>query len=503
MTKRQKRLLTIAIVLAIVLALLGAYYAYYQATKRLSFDVTALIGADTVTPPQFLYSFGGEEGGRLVRPTGVLAYGGMVFVPDAQGGKVQVFTERGVWQRSIGGTESITPLYVARNPKDGNLYVSDRRTRSVHIYSTEGKYLGDFDPNLPKRELPKFETGGVQWVPLALAFGRDGTLYATELLNGHRLLIFGPDGKFKRSVGTAAIVLEPAQAPGLFQFPNGIMVFKNEVFVADSNNRRVQVFDLDGNFKRIIVTQGLPRGIAALGPLPGDDASSTPRFVTVDTLSHDATIWTADGKQVLNFGEQGLLEGQLNYPTGASVGSRNLIFVADTSNGRVQVWGWPDQVAQLPGIGGPSRWPLCLTPLLLLPLLLLRRRRFFATADFVTALIDLGERDVMTSVKRVRWVTVQRELEAMKTAQLPAEIVGLFSIWEHSESDAQALQSRHGLEQEDAIVMSVAQRSRLLCTQDEGLLGVSERLETDAVDADRFVKRFKRVARDKAKPPSE
>ena len=70
--------------------------------------------------------------------------------------------------------------------------------------------MGVFDPKLPKNELPKFKLPkGVQWVPLTLTFGRDGTMYVTELLNGHRLLIFGPDGTFKRSVGTAAIVLVP------------------------------------------------------------------------------------------------------------------------------------------------------------------------------------------------------------------------------------------------------------------------------------------------------
>jgi hypothetical protein len=38
--------------------------------------------------------------------------------------------------------------------------------------------------------------------------------------------------------------------PGQFSDPTGIAVAGEEVFVADARNGRVQVFDLDGNFKR-------------------------------------------------------------------------------------------------------------------------------------------------------------------------------------------------------------------------------------------------------------
>ncbi len=38
--------------------------------------------------------------------------------------------------------------------------------------------------------------------------------------------------------------------PGQFNDPTGIAVAGGEVFVADARNGRIQVFDLDGNFKR-------------------------------------------------------------------------------------------------------------------------------------------------------------------------------------------------------------------------------------------------------------
>jgi len=489
-TKRQRRLLVTAIILLVSLLALLGYYNYYRNTKQLSFKIIGTVEG-TVEPPQFLYAFSGAEGNRLVRPVGITVEQGAVYVVDSQSSKIQVFNERGEWQRSIGASESARPLYIAKNPKDGNFYVTDRRKYAIHKYSSTGKYLGDFKPNLPKNQLPKLNTNGVQWVPIAITFGPDGTMYVSELLNGHRLLIFDPSGKFKKSVGTAAFVSTPSEVGGVFQFPNGLVIFGKELYVADSNNRRVQVFDLQGKFKRIIVTQGLPRGVAGLSRLANDKANAPARIVEVDTLSHDATIWTSKGDKVLSFGEQGVLAGQFNYPTAVSMGSNNKMFITDTANGRVQVWGWPDQVAALPIIGSPSRAWMCLLPLLLLPLLLLaRRRRFYATGDFVGAMLALNETDLMTA-KRVKWVTTADEYDAIvKAVGDSSELAELFEVFEYSESDVAALMSKYELDHESAVILAVAQRTRLLCTENDMLRVVAGRMELDAVNAEGFVQKF-------------
>jgi DNA-binding beta-propeller fold protein YncE len=490
-TKRQKRLLAAAIVLAVILLVLVGYFGFYRSTKKLSFNLLATNTGTQITPPQYLYMFSGDGSNRLINPVGVMVDGGRVYVADSRTGKIQVFNEQGDWQRSIGASESVTPLYIAKNPKNGNLYVTDRRTRSVHMYTTDGKYLGDFDPKLPKDQLPKSTTGGVQWVPLAIAFGQDGTMYATEILNGHRLLIFSPEGKFEKSVGTSAIVNQPTEAPGVFQFPNGLMVVGQELYIADSNNRRVQVFDLQGNFKRIIVTQGLPRGIAELGAMPSGDTSKSAHFLEVDTLAHDVTIWTNQGVKTLSFGTNGLLEGQFNYPIGIAVGSKNLIFVTDTSNARVQVWGWPEQVAALPIIGAPQRLVYCLIPLLLLPLLLLlRRRKFYATADFVQAIVDLDQTDLLKSLKRTKWVTTAEQKQGILAALGSEQDADLFEVWDYSEADAQAIMSKYDVDHDAAVILAVAQRTKLMCAEQSELRTVAMRMEIDVVNSLEFVKRF-------------
>lgn len=492
MTKKQKRLVIILTVLALLLAAVSAYYWYYSRTKSLSLD---LVGAEesVIAPPQFLFSFSGESAERLQRPIGVLVHEGTVYVTDSVRGRIYTFGEDGQTKSSFGASQTVNPLYMAFNPKDGNIYVTDRRRYTIYKYSPEGTFKGEFKPNLPADQKPSFETYGVEWQPIALGFGADGTMYVTEILNGHRLLIFGPDGRFRRSIGTAGLVADPKQGELAFQFPNGIMVFNGEVFVADSNNQRVQVFTPEGDFKRIIVTGGLPRGIESIEPFPGEGPDAPARFVTVDTLAHDVTIWDTEGEEKLSFGEQGVLDGQFSYPGAASRGSRNRIFVADTANGRVQVWGWPAQAAGLPPADSPMWW-LCALPLLLLLLpLLWRRSEYFATADFVAEIIELGAVDTLPSRRR-RWVTTQGEYEQI--AQLSTESVDmeqLFTAVDYSESDVTALIDRYEIERDLAILVATAQRAKLACTENGELRRYLKVVEQEVLDADEFLRRFSKT----------
>ncbi|MBI5232601.1 MAG: hypothetical protein HY876_10615 [Coriobacteriales bacterium] len=502
MTKRQTRMLALAILLLLALALLGGWYWYYRNTKQLAFDLTAdAVGA--IPPPQFLYAFSGQGKQRLERPIGVSVVNGEVFVADAVRRGIHVFDEGGNWKRSFGTSETVVPLYVAHNPANDRLYVSDRRERAVKIFTLEGKYLGEFDPKLPKKQLPKFKTGGVQWAPVAIAFADDGTMYATEILNGHRLLIFKPDGTFKKSIGDAGIVNVPTEGENLFQFPNGLMVAGNKVYVADSNNRRIQVFDREGEFQKVIVTQGLPRGITPLGALPSDDSSAPVRFVEVDTLAHDATIWTGEGEKILSFGEQGVLDGQFNYPDAVALGSKNKIFVTDTANGRVQVWGWPTQVASMPQVSPNNLW-MCLLPLLLLPLLLLlRKKRFVATPDFVHAMVELDRTDLMPKPRR-KWLAIPDDWAVIKTIEADDLDMGeLFEETEYSESDAQSLIEKLEIDEKTAGELALAQRGKLFCTESPELRRLAKVLEVEVVNAKEFVERFASKEEQAPAPRSE
>jgi len=491
-TRARKIKIAILVVLVLLLLFLASYYAYYRATHQLSFNLSASTSTDVVPPPQFLYAFSGTTT-KLQRPVGVTVDGDNVYAVDSAGRDILVFNQAGNYKRSFGASVTVVPLNLARNPINNELYVTDRRLRKMLRFDLAGRFLGEFNPNLPKNQLPTFKTGGDQWEPVALAFAPDGTMYVTEILNGHRLLVFGPDGAFKRSIGYAGMVTDANSGPTAFQFPNGVVYHKGLVYVTDSNNRRVQVFDKDGNFKKIIVTQGLPRGIDFLNRFPSDKPATPDRFVIADTLAHDGTIWTAAGDKVLSFGEEGYLDGQFSYPNGVSVGSKNKIFIADTANGRIQVWGWPNQVSPIPIPAASNKWWLCLLPLLLLPfLLLLRRKRFFATEDFVDAMIAAEQVHLMQSRRR-RWLVTEAAYEKYQDrVEDNVELGRLLHATEYSESDARALMERFEIDMPTAIIVAIAQRNPVFCTENIEYRRLAKTLEIDVVNRVEFLDRFER-----------
>jgi sugar lactone lactonase YvrE len=487
--RRQKRKIVLLAILVLLLALVGLWYANFLATKSLSLDLR-VTPADTITAPTYLYSFAGSGANRVQQPIGVLADSGSVYVSDAKAGVILQFRENGAFVRSFGKGKLQTPLYMAKNPKNGNIYVADRRERKVQIFKPTGEYVGVFDPKLPKAQLPQFNTKGDQWVPIALDFAPDGRLYVIELLNGHRLLIFGPDGAFKKSVGHAGLAAQTNALPESFEFPNSVKVHGDEVWVSDSNNRRMQVFSLAGDFKRIVAVAGLPRGMAFL-PRPSNATSGTPdKFVVVDTLSHDGTIFAVDGKKVVSFGTRGVLEGQFSYPNDVSVGSKSLLFITDTNNTRVQVWGWPQNLSPIPRVlPQQPAWCLGLLPLLLLPLLF-RKKKFFATADFIEAALDAGVVSRLPDRRRI-WLVSEQDYEALRDrSQDGISLADLLTATEYSETDAHALETKMEIGRAHAATLVSAQRTKLLCTQDTELRKMARILEIDVVDLSGFLERF-------------
>jgi hypothetical protein len=317
--------------------------------------------------------------------------------------------------------------------------------------------------------------------------------------------VFGPDGTFKKAVGNVGAAADANASPTLFQFPNGVAVHKGLVYVTDSNNRRIQVFDKDGVFKEIIVTQGLPRGIAFLDRFPFDNAQASDRLVVIDTLAHDGTLWSVKGDKLLAFGQQGFADGEFNYPNGTAIGSRNKIFIADTSNGRIQVWGWPNQVSPIPIPNAPNNWWLCLTPFLLLPfLLLLRRRAFFVTKDFVLEMVEFEQADLMRGGRR-KWLVTPDDYEALQDiVQGDIEMAKLLHPEVHSESDARELMERLEIDETTAIAMALAQRAKVFCTLNLDYRRLAKVLEVDVVNRDEFLSRFakRQVTRDVSGPTS-
>lgn len=488
MKRRQKRKIVLLSILAVALVLLGLWYWNFTQTRSLSVDLR-IQPANKITAPQFLFSFGGTKANHLAAPVGVVATGGVVYVADSTGGLLYAFKQDGTFVRTFGKGQVVDPIYIAVNPRDGLLYVTDRGKQAVLKFRTTGEYVGTFDPNLPKSEQPTFKSTS-QWTPIALGFAPDGRMYVTDILKDQRMLIFAADGTFVRSVGSMGVANTASELPGKFQFPNSVKVFNNEVWVADSNNRRIEVFDLEGTYKRLISVAGLPRGLAFLPRSSGATNGNADAYVVVDALGSMCTVYSTGGASPVTFGEKGTGDGQFSLPNDVTVGDKSVVFVSDNKNFRVQAWGWQSNVSPLPKVlPQQPLWCLLALPLLLVPLFF-RKKKYFATADFVLAMEAAGALSQMVD-KRRTWFVSEGDYAALRGgAEGDVKLSELLKPTEYSDSDARALATRYAIDPRLAATLVSAQRTKLLCTENEDLRKFARLLEIDVVNAREFLERI-------------
>jgi predicted membrane-bound mannosyltransferase/DNA-binding beta-propeller fold protein YncE len=178
-----------------------------------------------------------------------------------------------------------------------------------------------------------------------IAIAPDDTIYVADSQN-HRIQAFSAEGAFIRSWGMYAPV-DSGNAPGgTFNEPWGIAVGPDgAVYVADTWNHRIQKFRADGTFITMWGVPGLaeqpnqfwgPRGIAV-------DAQN--RVYVTDTGNNRVVVFDDSGNFLTQFGRNGINPGEFDEPVGIAVGLDGLVFVADTWNQRIQVF-------QEDGIGG-------------------------------------------------------------------------------------------------------------------------------------------------------
>jgi sugar lactone lactonase YvrE len=111
------------------------------------------------------------------------------------------------------------------------------------------------------------------------------------------LIKFARDGKFLRQIGTPGKMDGPDSRTTLNR-PSAIAfdAAANEVFVADTGNRRIVVFDADsGEYKRHWFAYGEKTGGAAPPPYaPGDPPAKSFRDVTCIEIARDGTVYVCD-----------------------------------------------------------------------------------------------------------------------------------------------------------------------------------------------------------------
>ena len=239
--------------------------------------------------------------------------------------------------------------------KDGVWAVTDCTYHCVYVFDGQDQLIRKFGSS---------GSGNGQFSnPQGLAFDANNDLYVSD--GFHRVQKFTINCEYLLQFGR--------RGPGNGQLynPHGMTVHNNRLYIAEYNNRRISVFQLNGQFCSIIRSGQLKYPydvtVSANGyllvanyncissfTLDGayvgrfdNGQLSNPIGLTTDMHgfvlvtengNHRVTVFDKDGVHICSFGSCGSALGQFSDPRGIAVSPNGNIYIAEYSNKRVQIF---------------------------------------------------------------------------------------------------------------------------------------------------------------------
>lgn len=266
--------------------------------------------------------FGEELSGTMAKPYGVATdKEGRVYVTDSGQGAVWVFDEKNnkVSFLGISGQAKLQqPIGIAIDDR-GIVFVSDVSLRRVYGLDHEGNLLVAIGK---KDELAN---------PSGLAVDNASKRLYVSDPRSHKIRVYNTgEGKFLFEFG------KRGAKEGELNFPTNLFIRDGKLYITDTGNFRIQIFDLEGKFLK---------KFGATGDSPGQFAR--PKGVAVDSEGHvyvvDAAfdnfqIFDDEGRLYLFVGAAGHRPGYFWLPAGIHIDEKDRIYIVDSYNRRVQVF---------------------------------------------------------------------------------------------------------------------------------------------------------------------
>lgn len=296
----------------------------------ITFILCAAIGcsrnADQAGSLQYVWGRSGLMDGQFRKPRAIVTdKDDHHFIVDFRA-KIQVFTTDGKFLRSWA-----TPIHEIGRPsglgldRQGNLLVADSHYHRILVYRPEGTLLHSFGGESGTGPL----VGQFGYIG-DIAVDSKGNYYIAESQQNERITKVSPKGEILKRWG------DRGPEPGNFMRIRA-MCFddKDQLYVADACNHRIQIFDSFGNLLRIIGEPGDGHGQLRY---PYDVAIAPDRsFYVCEYGNNRVQRFSEEGKPLGTWGQAGRGEGELWNPWALSVDSKGNVVVVDSNNHRIQV----------------------------------------------------------------------------------------------------------------------------------------------------------------------
>ena len=271
--------------------------------------------------PRFLFSiYGASDDDIFEKPMAVTVAGTRIYVADTENQRIQVYDYNGNLMYKFGkygsGMGEFRFPYGIAVAKDGRIFVADMYNDNISVFSPSGDFLHYFGTSL---DIGKPAGLAIDGERLYLTDIRSHRVVVLDLESAEKILEFGNEG------------IES----GEFRSPNAVAVAGPRIYVSDTANDRVQVFNKLGDFERVINKDSSgrnflnPRGI-------GIDPQGI--IYVVNNMTHNVFGFSQSGEYIFDFGGMGQGPGNFFLPNGLYIDNQGRIYVTDTINRRVNVY---------------------------------------------------------------------------------------------------------------------------------------------------------------------
>jgi sugar lactone lactonase YvrE len=264
---------------------------------------------------------------QLISPNGIAVDSkNLVYIADSKVRAIFIVNvETGEYSMIKNGSNAKFQWLVGLAIDDSDrLFAADSAMRHVAVFDKDHRFEGAISEGLR--------------APGGLAIDNENRLLYVTDAEQDLVLVYDADPPFKllRKMGKPGTE-HTSTEPGEFAKPAGVAVDKDgNVFVSDSWNNRIEMFDADGVFIKAFGEAGdgpgyfaRPKGIS----IDGDG-----HIWVADGMQDRVQVFTPEGRLRIYMGEHGILPGQFQSLANVLVDKNNRVFTTELFPGRLQVF---------------------------------------------------------------------------------------------------------------------------------------------------------------------